>query len=267
MMLLSSCLTRSIHHSHIKHNLIEIDFVRQVSGFTKQKLGYEHPAFISKERLVHILSALEIEARQKKGGVIRQPAIHPDIVDQTAEALSKAFKEVGPDEAIGVYSIRKQMRIGILHFKYLTSFLAHIKDGHLYLSIRRVEWLVPKGREDDAYPPLRRDKKPMNFRVVTGDPIYFAGTQDLEIDWQNDVFRKDFRLPGTTSGEKRRREVLLQSPIPKDELEALQKDAIPYTELTPDQLRALADLEEQRREGTITENAYQRSKRQLLRPR
>jgi len=37
--------------------------------------------------------------------------------------------------------------------------------------------------------------------------------------------------------------------------------------LPPEQLRALADLEEDRREGRITETAYQRERRQLLRKR
>ena len=38
-------------------------------------------------------------------------------------------------------------------------------------------------------------------------------------------------------------------------------------DLTPEQLRALADLEEDRRKGRITEATYQRERRQLLRKR
>ena len=265
--MLTGCGTRAVRQSHLKRNLIEVDYVRNVTLFSTEKLGYEHPAIISTERLANILNAIEVETRGDKGGEVRQPAFHPEIVERTAEALAEAFAEAGPDQAIGVNVIRKDMRIGIFHLKYLTSFLAHIDDGHLYISIRRVDWLVPKGREDDPYPQPRRDKKAMDFRVVTGDPIYFAGIQDLEIDWRNEVFRKPFHLPGTTSGEKRRREVLLQSPVPRDELEEKSKGDIPYAELTPDQLRALADLQEERREGRITEADYQRAKRQLLRRR
>jgi hypothetical protein len=107
----------------------------------------------------------------------------------------------------------------------------------------------------------------MDFRVITGDPIFFAGVQDLEIDWRNDVFRKAFQLPGSTKGEKKRREVLDSIPVPKEELSPKQKRDIAIDQLTPKQLRALADLEEERRGGNITETDYQRARRQLLRER
>jgi hypothetical protein len=264
---LSGCGTRNVRHSQIKRNLIEVDFVRQVTGFTTDERGFEHPVIISTERLIHILNAIEIEARVKKGGIVRQPAFHPAIVKRTAEALAQAFADVSPDQEIAVNVIHKQMRFGILHLKYLTSFLAYVDDGYLYLAIRRVEWPVAKGREGDPYPRPIRSKKPMDFRVVTGDPIYFAGVQDLEIDWSNEVFRTAFQLPGTSQGEKRRKEVLFQSPVPKEELEEASQGDIPYSQLSPQQLRALADLEEERREGLITETAYQRAKRDLLRKR
>jgi hypothetical protein len=109
----------------------------------------------------------------------------------------------------------------------------------------------------------------MDFRVVAGDHLYYAGPQALEIDWQNPVFRVAYRLPGSTQGTKRRREIIDRSAIPQDEHEAAsdRENSVPIDELTPDQLRALADLEEDRREGRITELAYQRAKRQLLRRR
>ena len=107
----------------------------------------------------------------------------------------------------------------------------------------------------------------MDFRVVSGEFLYFAGPQTLEIDWQNDVFRTAYRLPGSTGGEKRRREVLMQSPIPQAERKAMQGADVDVDTLTPEQLRALADLEEDRASGRITEQAYQRARRELLRPR
>ncbi len=107
----------------------------------------------------------------------------------------------------------------------------------------------------------------MKFRVVSGEHLFYAGPQILEIAWRNPVFRQPYRLPGSTEGGKRRREVLVQAPIPKDERDAASAGSAALDTLSPEQLRALADLEEDRREGRITENAYQRSKRQLLRRR
>jgi hypothetical protein len=112
-----------------------------------------------------------------------------------------------------------------------------------------------------------RDRKVMDFRVVTADPIYFAGVQDVEINWRSDVFRTAFRMPGNTGGERRRREVLESIPVPKEELSSEGGSGTSFENLSPEKLRALADLEEERRAGRMTENDYQRARRQLLRSR
>jgi hypothetical protein len=176
---------------------------------------------------------------------------------------------VGPDQEIGVQVIRREMKLGVFHQKYLTSFLAYIENGHLYLMLRRVEWLISKSHEKKRLPKPRRDERPMKFRVVSGDPLFYAGPQTLEIAWRDPAFQAGFRLPGTTKGAKRHREILLESPIPRSELDAKESsaDTLGVGELSPEQLRALADLEDDRNEGRITETTYQRSRRQLLRRR
>lgn len=263
---LPGCAARSVRHSVLKRPSIEVDLVRQVKIFSVEPQGYEHPAIISTQRLAHILGAIEIETMAAGKGTIRQPAFAPGLIEPTAEALAQAFAEASPDEAVGVKLIRKEARIGIFNKKFLTTFLAYFDDGHLYLLLRRVDWPIKESDERKPWPEPIRDRKVMNFRVVSGDPIYFAGVQDLEIDWQNEAFRTAFRLPGSTEGEKRRREVIDSSPIPRDELPQTG-EALDLRDLTPAQLRALADLEEERRDGRITENAYQRARRQLLRQR
>ena len=249
---------------------IQVDLVREVRGFTTRPRNFEHPAIISVERLKNILNAVEVETgvgKKKGGSVVRQPAFHPEIVEMTARAVAEAFAEAGPDQEIGVQAIRKEMRLGVFHRKTLTSFLAYMKDGYLYLVLRRIDWPIPKKDEDDRLPEPRRDDRPMDFRVVSGEHLYYAGPQSLEIDWQDPVFRKPYRLPGTTRGSKRRRVILEQAPLPKSEREAGAGERIDIGDLSPEQLRALADLEEDRRQGRITEAAYQRAKRQLLRKR
>ena len=264
---LTGCAPRTLRESVLKGNLMEMDLVREVEVFTVVEQDYEHPTIISVPRLINILNAVEVEVQSDKGGTIRQPAFHPEIVPRTAEALAKGLAEASPNEEVGIKSIRKERRMGVFHKKYMTSFLAHVKEGHLYLLLRRVDWRIPQSMPDDRLPEPGRNRKDMDFRVVTGEPIYFAGVQDLEIDWMNDVFRKAFRLSGSTKGEKKRREVLDSIPVPKDELSSQQQNAVGLDQLTPEQLRALADLEEERRAGKITETTYQRARRQLLRER
>ena len=137
----------------------------------------------------------------------------------------------------------------------------------LYLLLRRIDWPLKQADETKPLPEPRRNRKVMNFRLITGDPIFFAGVQDIEVDWRNPVFRTAFRLPGSTKGKRRRRELLETSPIPRDEFEEGRNAGADLEQLSPSQLRALADLEEERQAGRITETAYQRARRQLLRRR
>jgi hypothetical protein len=83
------------------------------------------------------------------------------------------------------------------------------------------------------------------------------------------VFQLAYRLPGSSQGTQRRREILEQSAIPKDEQDEASSGGTGVTldSLSPAQLRALADLEEDRNQGRITEIDYQRARRQLLRQR
>jgi len=267
--LLGGCASRSVRSPIIDRVGVQVDLVRQVKGWTTQPRGYEHPGIISVQRLIHILDAVEVETRGKADGFIREPAFHPDIVEKTAQAMSEALAEADPDQKIGVQIVRKEMRLGILHRKFLTNFLAYIDEGHLYLVLRRVNWLMPDkaGTKKEVLPKPRRDYRPMNFRVVAGEHLYYAGPQTLEIDWRNPVFQAAYRLPGSTEGAKRRREVIDRSPIPQAEQDAASTrgGGTSIDDLSPDQLRALADLEEDRRQGRITESTYQRARRQILR--
>lgn len=269
IVLSTGCAARARRHSIIDRTGMQVDLVRYVRGFKTEPQGFSHPAIISKERLSHILGAIEIESRESKKSkaTIRQPGIHAELIAPIAAALSEALREAGPDEEIGIQAVRKERSLGIFHTKYLTTLLAWVKGGSLYVQLHRADWLIPQAKEDKPLPEPMRDTRPMDFRVVSGEFLYFAGPQTLEIDFQNDVFRTAYHLPGTTGGEKLRREVLLESPIPASERKSADDGEVRLDQLNPEQLRALADLEEDRRSGRITEQAYQKARRELLRPR
>jgi len=266
---LGGCMTRSVRTPVLNRIGVQTHLVREVNGFTTRSRGYEQPMIISTERLIHILNAVEVETRGKGVGTVRQPAFHPDIVERTAQAFSETLAKAGPDEDVAVQVVRKESQLGIFNKKYLTSFLAYVRDGYLYLLLKRVDWLIPQTDLDGSLPKPRRDYNPMDFRVVAGEHLYYAGPQTLEIDWHSPVFQLAYRLPGSSQGTKRRREILEQSAIPRDEQDEAIGGGTGVTldSLSPAQLRALADLEEDRNQGRITEIDYQRARRQLLRQR
>ncbi|MFO0691221.1 MAG: hypothetical protein U0900_21160 [Myxococcota bacterium] len=266
--LATGCASQPHRHSIIDRAGMQVDLVRYARGFKTEPQGFSHPAIISKERLTHILGAIEIESREKKGAAtIRQPGIHADMVVPIAAALSEALRQAGPDEEVGIKAVRKERSLGIFHTKYLTTLLAWVKGSSLYIQLHRSEWLIPQAKESKPLPEPMRDTRPMDFRIVSGEHLFFAGPQTLEIDFQNDVFRTAYHLPGSTGGEKVRREVLMEAPIPAAERKSAEDSGVRLDQLNPEQLRALADLEEDRRSGRITEQAYQKARRELLRPR
>lgn len=269
IVLATGCASRPSRHSIIDRAGMQVDLVRYTRGFKTEPQGFSHPAIISKERLSHILGAIEIESREKKksSATVRQPGIHAELVEPIAAALSEALRKAGPDQEIGIQAVRKERSLGIFHTKYLTSLLAWVKGDYLYVQLHRAEWPIPQAKEDKPLPEPMRDTRPMDFRIVSGEHLFFAGPQTLEIDFQNDVFRTAYHLPGSTGGTRLRREVLLESPIPASERKSDDDSGVSLDQLNPEQLRALADLEEDRRSGRITEQAYQKARRELLRPR
>lgn len=264
----SGCGTRYARHEVVGLRDVQVDLVSQVEGlFGTVSQGYEHPAVISEVRIVHILNAIEVETPLEGGGFLREPALYPGMAAEAAGAIAQAFAEADPDQAIGVKLTRKEAKFGIFHTKYLTSFLAFMKDDHLYIELSRVNWPIPQPMEAKKLPEPRRGESPQSFRIVSGEHLFYAGSKALEIDWRSPVFRTAYHLPGTSGGVARRKEILLESPIPKEEMGGPNEALESVDQLSPEQLRALADLEEDRNQGRITEAAYQRAKRQLLRER
>ncbi|MBY0399001.1 hypothetical protein K2X89_01815, partial [Myxococcota bacterium] len=268
ILLATGCASRPSRHSILSRTGMQVDLVRYTRGFKTEPQGFAHPAIISKERLTNILGSIEIETREKKSAAtIRQPGIHAEMIAPIAEALSDALRQAGVDEEVGIQAVRKERSLGIFHTKYLTTLLAWVKGDSLYVQLHRTDWPIPQAKEDKPLPEPMRNTRPMDFRVVSGEHLFFAGPQTLEIDFGNDVFRTAYHLPGSTGGTKLRREVLLESPIPASERKDDEDSGVRLDQLGPEQLRALADLEEDRRSGRITEQAYQKARRELLRPR
>jgi hypothetical protein len=103
----------------------------------------------------------------------------------------------------------------------------------------------------------------MKFRVVPAEAMYQEGNFAVSVDWQDDVFREPLRTV-QTDGERRERTILMETPERPSEgkKSALPADVLPY--LSSDQLRELADLEDARSTGAITEGHYRRERERIL---
>jgi hypothetical protein len=91
--------------------------------------------------------------------------------------------------------------------------------------------------------------------------------QSVAVAWRDKIFLKPTRTRVSPSGRIVQRTILMESAPEEAEATAppQQPDAIP-AEMTPERLRTLADLEDSRRRGELTETEYTIRKRTILFP-
>jgi hypothetical protein len=228
--------------------------------------GYSHPATIAPVRIAHVLSRIDLKPPSGfllsfEGDKSRVPAIQTDALYTVAEGMSKALSAANPDQEVVVMVIRDTKRWGVFDHDYLTSFVAYVKDERLYLYLSRHDWEIPKTR-DERIPEPRIGDNPQHFKLYSGTAMALVADQAVAIDWRDPVFAKPTRTRVLPSGEVVRSEVLMESP-PEAEDAADPGMALPEN-LSPDQLRGLANIEDLRRAGKITETEYRARRRAIL---
>jgi hypothetical protein len=97
--------------------------------------------------------------------------------------------------------------------------------------------------------------------VLASEGVEPTGHQSVAAHWRDDRFRNPTSVRVGPGGKVTRRTVLMEDEGPPDA--AAGPDAGPLPS-DPETLRALADLEEARRAGELTEAEYQRRRRALL---
>jgi hypothetical protein len=159
-----------------------------------------------------------------------------------------------------VQALRSERRLGLFTQTFVTSFLAFVgPDDLLHLELSRLDWPVPKGSEDELREPVA-GRELMAFRVLASEGVEPTGHQSVAIHWRDERFRNPTSVRVGPGGKVTRRTVLMEEEAPAAEAEP----GAAQLPTDPESLRALADLEEARRAGELTEAEYQRKRRALL---
>ncbi|MBW2267097.1 MAG: hypothetical protein JRH16_00875 [Deltaproteobacteria bacterium] len=256
----SGCLTRPIRKQVFQQSGTEVFLRSYKRGTSTLPQGYAHPVEIAPVRLAHILSRIDMRAGDHPK---RVPAIPLEKLYDIADGMALALAQAGPDEQVVIQSQRKKKNLLVFDHFYLTSLLAYMKDELLYIQISRSDWEVEKRREKTTgLPETRVGKYPLNFRLIVDKGMTLADHQSVAVQWRDDIFRKPTRTRVTPTGRVVRRQVLMESL----EDESIERAAPSVSaELSPQQLRALADLEEDRQAGSISETEYQSQRSRILR--
>jgi hypothetical protein len=226
---------------------------------------YDHPVTISPVRIAHILSRIDVRLAGK-----REPAIAADLLFPIAEGISRSLARAGPEQEVVVMAIEKERRVGIFDHDYLTSFVSYVKGPQLFVYMARIHWEVPaKQRDDPPMPQIGEER--MAFRLYPSKGMELVEGQGVAAEWRNEVFARPTRTKVLPSGKVVRKTILLESDEDEPSAAAGESEQqAPVVEaprgLTPAQLRALADLEEARQAGEITEAEYAARQEEILNP-
>ncbi len=252
----------SVHHDDV----IQVSLRALNEGGSAVDRGFRHPATISNVRLAHILSAIDVRMNvSAEGGGERQPAIHTQLVYLLGDHLSAALKQADSTQEVVIQVTRKERNLGVFTQKYLTSFVAWVdQEDRLQIHLSRSDWAVPKSDDDDEVRDPVVGEPVQRFRVIGTESIDPIGAQSVAAHWRDSRFRKGANLTVGAGGGVQRRKILLESPdaVVEDDVEPGAPMRLPSD---PAVLRALADLEDERRSGTVSESAYQQRRRALLR--
>jgi len=260
----SGCATRTIRETFHEDPTTRIVLRHHRESGEAVDRGYSQPIAIAPVRLAHILSRIDIRTEAKKGAQ-RAPALPTEALYIVADHLSKALREADSTQEIAVYYTRRAKRFGIFDHHFLTSFVTYAKDDLLYIHLSRTDWEIPKTGKNERLPEPRVGDYVMEFRIVPSKGMTQVDGQSVAVAWHDPVFKKPSRTRITPSGHVVRRTILMESPEEEDEsADEPTFERLPEN-LSSTTLRALADLEDERHRGEITEVEYNTRRRQIIR--
>jgi hypothetical protein len=190
------------------------------------------------------------------------------------EGVSRALQRAGSEQEVVVMANQRSRRLGIFDHDYLTSFVCYVQGPQLFIHINRVDWEVPQKDRDNPPEPKIGEHR-MDFRVYPSEAMELVDTQSVAVVWRDEVFAQPTRTKILPTGRVVRKTILLESPEDEAATSSAEEEAaapkapeqpapVAPSGLTPAQLRALADLEEARRDGKITEADYAAEQQKIL---
>jgi hypothetical protein len=256
----AGCATRTIRQTVYDDQHTEVFLRGQVKRGKTVDRGFQHPMTIAPIRVAHILSRIDLRTETKKG-TQRAPAIPLETLYQIAEGVSTALAKANSGQQVVVLSIRKTKRFKLFDHRYLTSFLTYAKQDTLFIHFSRSDWELPRRREE-RLPEPHVGEHEMEFRVLPAKAMTLVDPQSVAVAWRDPIFREALRTRILPSGRVVRRTILMESP--EEDLGEPAPEGRIDEALSPETLRRLADLEQMRRQGEITEAQYDIRRRQIL---
>ena len=260
----TGCITRSVKEQVFEQDQTRVLLRSQRKGGETLAKNFGHPLTISTARMAHILSRIDYRSDSEKADNPRQPVIPLETLYLIARGMSAAFAKANPDQEVVVMSVRRGKHWAIFDREYLTSLVAFVRDDLLYVQIARTDWEIPT-QSRTQLPEPREGEEVMNFRLLPSEGMTLATAQSVAVSWRDPIFQRPTRTRILPSGKVVRREILMETPEDlSPPTPPVATDVLPAN-LSPETLRKLADLEDQKTRGEVTQTEYTVMRSTILR--
>ena len=259
--LASGCMTKTIRTPVFEENFTEVYLRHEARAGKPVDRGFSHPATIAPVRITNMLARIEVRKEEEKD---RLPAIGTDLLYPAGEGISRALAKADPSQSVIVMARERKRSMGVFTQDYLTSLIVWVEGDKIFIKLGSLDAPLSKN-PNDKVPEPEFDKIVGKNRVVPSEGLNTEGPQVVSANWRDPIFKDTGVLHVRAGGKVVRRTVLMDSggegEIPP---EPLSGAPAPPAGLSSTALRALADLEDARRRGEVTEADYQSKRRQIL---
>lgn len=256
----SGCMTKEIRTPVFEQNMTEVYLRHEEKGGKPIDRGFSHPVSIAPVRITNILARIEVRKEDEKE---RRPALPTNILYAIGEGISRSLAKANSSQAVIVMAKERKRNMGIFTQDYLTSAIVWVKDDRVYIKLGKLDSALSKNPNDKVPEPELDDVIGEN-RAVPSDGINVENPQLVSANWRDPLFKDSDVISIRAGGKVVRRTVLMDSGESTIPAQPQEGAAVPPEGLSPDALRALANLEDERRRGEVTEADYQSRRRQIL---
>jgi hypothetical protein len=259
----SGCLAKQAKTPVYDKNGVQV-FLRQATkGGKAQDRGYSHPVTIAPVRITNILARIEVRTEDEdEEKNLRKPAVPTGVLYSIGEGVSQALAKADSSQEVVVMAIERRKSLKVFTQDFLTSLIVWVKDDRLFVHLGDMGSVVSTDPRDKPREP-QLDTVVGKKKVLGGEGMTPSGPRLVAVDWRNNVFKDLSAIRVQPGGKVVRRTILVEEPA-EDDGSAQPGPAPPPEGLSPEALRALADLEETRRRGELSETDYQAKRREIL---
>jgi hypothetical protein len=257
----SGCMTKVVKLPVFDESNVEVFLRYDTRGGKPIDRGYSHPVTIAPTRITNMLARIEVRKGDKPE---REPAVPTELLYPIGEGVARALAKADSSQEVLVMATERKRNLAVFTQDYLTSLIVWNQDDKIFVKLGHLDWAIPKGK-DEKIPEPKTDEIVGKNRAVPSEGIAAEGNQVVTANWRDPIFKDAGALHVRPGGQVVRRTVLMDSgeeaTLPS---EPTTGAAVPPQGVSPEGLRALADLEESRRRGELTEADYQAKRRQIL---